>query len=49
MCKERKLDLINHLRNIKVSHLTRGKLHPNQKGLKVLADVFFKQISNVFN
>ena len=48
MCKERKLDLINHSKKIKASHLNRGKLHPNQKGLKVLGDEFLKEISNAF-
>ena len=47
--KEWNLYLINHSKNIKPSHLNRGKLHLNQKGSKVLGDVFLKQISTVFN
>ena len=49
MCKERRLNLINHSKKIKRNHLNRGKLYLNQKGPKVLGDAFFKQISNVFN
>ena len=36
MRKERKLNLINHSKQIKPNHLNRGKLHLNQKGSKVL-------------
>ena len=49
MFKERKLNLINHLKKIKPNHLNRGKLHLNQKGSKVLGDAFLKEISSVFN
>ena len=49
MCKERKLNLINHSKKIKPNYLNRGKLHLNQKGLKVLGDAFLKEISNVFH
>ena len=49
MCKERKLNLINHSKKIKPNHLNRGKLHLNQKGSKVLGDAFLKEITNVFN
>ena len=49
MCKERKLDLRNHSKRTKSNHLNRGKLHLNQKGLKVLVDAFLKEMSNVFN
>ena len=49
MCKERKLNLINHSKKIKPNYLNRGKLHLNQKGLKVLGDAFLKEISNIFN
>ena len=48
ICKERKLNLINHSKNIKPNHLNRGKLHLNQKGSKVLGDAFLKKIY-VFN
>ena len=49
MRKERKLNLINHSKKIKPNYLNRGKLHLNQKGLKVLGDAFLKEISNVFH
>ena len=49
MCKERKLNLINHSKKIKPNHLNWGKLHLIQKGSKVLDDAFLKEISNVFN
>ena len=42
MFKERKLNLINHSKKIKPNHLNRGKLHLNQKGLKVFGDAFLK-------
>ena len=40
MFKERKLNLINHSKQIKPNHLNRGKLHLNQKGSKKLGDAF---------
>ena len=49
MCKEWKLNLINHSKKIKPDYLNRGKLHLNQKVSKVLGDGFLKEISNVFN
>ena len=48
MCKERKLNLINHSKKIKPNHLNRGKLHLNHKGSKGLGDAFLKEMS-VFN
>ena len=49
ICKERKLNLINHSKKIKPNYLNRDNLHLNQKGSKVLRDAFLKEISNVFN
>ena len=51
MCKgkERNLNLTNHSKKLKPNHQNRGKLHLNQKGSKVLGDVFLKEISNVFS
>ena len=40
LCKERKLNLINHSKKIKPNHLNRGKSHLNQTGSKVLSDAF---------
>ena len=48
MCKERKLNLINHSKKIKPNHLNRGKLHLNHKGSRGLDDAFLKEMS-VFN
>ena len=45
MCRERKLNLINHSKKIKPNNLNRGKLHLNQKGLMVFGDAFLKEIS----
>ena len=49
MCKERKLNLINHSKKIKPNQPNRDKLHLNQKGLNALGDAFLKEISNIFN
>ena len=49
MCKERKLNLINHSKKIKPNHLNQGKLHLNEKGSQVLGDAFLKEISNFFD
>ena len=42
ICKERKLKLINHSKQIKPYHLNRAKLHLNQKGSNVLDDALLK-------
>ena len=49
MCKERKLNLINHSKKIKSNDLNWGKLQLNHKGSKVLGDACLKEIFNVFN
>ena len=49
MCKERKLNLINHSKKIKPNHLNQGKLRLNEKGSQVLGDAFLKEISNFFD
>ena len=41
--------LIDHSRKIKPSHLNRVKFRLNQKGSKVLGDLFLKKTSTVFN
>ena len=43
MCKERKLNLINHSKNIKPNNLNRAKLHLNQKGSEVIGDAFLTE------
>ena len=49
MCKKRKLNLLNHFKEIKPNHLNRGELHLNQKGSRILVNAFLKEISNAFN
>ena len=49
VCKEIKLNLINHINKIKPNHVNQGMLHLNQKGSKVLCDALLKELSNVFN
>ena len=34
---------------MKRNHLNKGKLHLNQKGTKLLSDIFVKELSKVFN
>ena len=49
---EKKLNLINHgkqQQQQQPNHLQCGKFHLNQKGLKVLSNVFLEEISNIFN
>ena len=49
MCKEKNFYLIDHSARIKRNHLNKGKLHLNQKGTKLLCDIFVKELSKVFN
>ena len=49
LCKEKNFYLIDHSTRIKRNHLNKGKLHLNQKGIKLLSDIFVKELSKVFN
>ena len=49
LCKEKNIYLIDHSKKIKPQHLNKGKLHLNQKGSRLLSDIFLKEISHVFN
>ena len=49
LCKEKNHYLIDHSTIIKRNHLNKGKLHLNQKGTKLLSDIFVKELSIVFN
>ena len=49
LCKEKNFYLIDHSTRIKRNHLNKGKLHLNQKGTKLLSDIFVKELSKVFN
>ena len=42
------LALIDNSKKIKPKHLNKGKLHLNQKGSRLLSDVFVKESSHVF-
>ena len=49
LCKEKNIYLIDNSKKIKPQHLNNGKLHLNQKGSRLLSDIFLKEISHVFN
>ena len=49
LCKEKNYYLIDHSTRIKRNHLNKRKLHLNQKGAKLLSDIFVKELSKVFN
>ena len=49
LCKEKNISLIDNSKKIKPQHLNKGKLHLNQKGSRLLSDIFLKEISHVFN
>ena len=48
LCKERNYYLIDHSTRIKRNHLNKGKLHLNQKGTKLLSDIFVKELYRSF-
>ena len=49
LCKEKNCYLIDHSTKLKRNHLNKEKLHLNQKGTKLLSDIFVKELSKVFN
>ena len=49
LCKEKNIYLIDNSKKIKSQHLNKGKLHLNQKGSRLLSDIFLKKISHMFN
>ena len=49
LCKEKNIYSIYSSKKIKPQHLNKGKLHLNQKGSRLLSDIFLKLISHVFN
>ena len=50
LCKKKKnINLIDNTKNIKPQHFNKGKLHLNQKGSRLLSEMFFKEISHGFN
>ena len=48
LCKENNIYLIDNTKKIESQHLNKGKLHLNQKGSRLLSDIFLKEISHVF-
>ena len=49
MCREKNIYLIDNSKKVKPQHINKGKLHLNQKGSRLLSDIFLKEISHVFN
>ena len=49
LCKEKNIHLIDNSKKIRPQRLNKGKLHLNQKGSRLLSDIFLKEISHVFN
>ena len=49
MCREKNIYLIHNSKKVKPQHINKGKLHLNQKRSRLLSDMFFKEISRVFN
>ena len=49
MCRERNIYLIDNSKKVKPQHINKGKLNLNQKGSRLLSDMFLKEISRVFN
>ena len=49
MCREKNIYLIDNSKKVKPQHINKGKLHLNQKGSRLLSDMFLKEISRAFN
>ena len=49
MCRQKNIYLIYNSKKVKPQHINQGKLHLNQKGSRLLSDMFLKEISRVFN
>ena len=49
ICRERSLYLIDNSKKIKQQHLNKGKLHLNQKGVRILSDMYLREISKILN
>ena len=49
LCKEKNFYVLLRSARIKRNHLTKGKFYLNQKGTKLLSDIFVKELSKVFN
>ena len=49
ICRERSLYLIDNSKKMKQQHLNNGKLHLNQKGARILSDIYLRGISKILN
>ena len=49
ICRERSLYLIDNSKKMKQQHLNNGKLHLNQKGARILSDIYLREISKILN
>ena len=49
LCKKKNIYLIDNSKKIEPQDLNKGKLHLNQKGSRLLSDIFLKEISHMFN
>ena len=49
ICRERSLYLIDNSKKMKQQHLDNGKLHLNQKGARILSDIYLREISKILN
>ena len=49
MCKEKNIYLIDNSKKVKPQHINKGKSHLNQKGSRLLSNMFLKEICHVFN
>ena len=47
--RETDLHLIHNSKNMKQQHLNKDKLHLNQKGVKVLSDIYLKDRGKILN
>ena len=49
MFREKNIYLIDNSKKVKPQHVNKGTLHLNQKGSRLLSNMFLKEISRVFN
>ena len=48
-CKKNNIYLIDNSKKIEPQDLNKGKLHLNQKGSRLLSNIFLKEINHMFN
>ena len=47
LCREKNINIIDHVKNITVRHQNRPKLHLDLKDNKVLTETFTEAVSNI--